>query len=157
MVSIIGARTEGLLILTEEMKQVSDELHISTDDGSRGCKGFVSDILKPLINQKYPFDIVYAIGPPIMMKTISEVTRPFGIKTIVSLNPIMVDGMGMCGACRVSVGGSTKFACVDGPEFDAHSIDFEELMRRLRQYPLEEKSALGFHEKAGGVCRCLKH
>ena len=157
VVSIIGARTEGLLILEEEMKQVSDELYISTDDGSKGRKGFVSDTLKSLIEQKYQFDIVYAIGPPLMMRTTSEVTRPYGIKTIVSLNPIMVDGMGMCGACRVSVGGLTKFACIDGPEFDAHSTNFEELIRRLRVYPPEERLALDFQEKApGGICKC-KH
>ena len=158
VVSIIGARTEGLLILEEEMKQVSDELYISTDDGSKGRKGFVSDTLKSLIEKKYQFDIVYAIGPPLMMRTTSEVTRPYGIKTIVSLNPIMVDGMGMCGACRVSVGGLTKFACIDGPEFDAHSTNFEELIRRLRVYPPEERLALDFHEKIpGGICNCRKH
>jgi len=157
VVSILGARTEGLLILEEEMKQVSNELYISTDDGSKGRKGFVSDTLKSLIEQKYQFDIVYAIGPPLMMRTTSEVTRPYGIKTIVSLNPIMVDGMGMCGACRVSVGGLTKFACIDGPEFDAHSTNFEELIRRLRVYPPEERLALDFQEKApGGICKC-KH
>ena len=158
VVSILGARSEGLLILEEEMKQVSDELYISTDDGSKGRKGFVSDTLKSLIEQKYKFDIVYAIGPPLMMRTTSDVTRPYGIKTIVSLNPIMVDGMGMCGACRVSVGGSTKFACIDGPEFDGHSTNFEELIKRLRAYPPEEKLALDFHEKApGGICKCGKH
>ena len=158
VVSIIGARTDGLLILEEEMKQVSDELYISTDDGSKGRKGFVSDVLKSLIDQKYQFDIVYAIGPPLMMRTTSEVTRPYGIKTIVSLNPIMVDGMGMCGACRVSVGGTTKFACIDGPEFDAHSTNFEELIKRLSVYPPEEKLALDFHEKIpGGICKCGRH
>jgi ferredoxin--NADP+ reductase len=155
VISIMGARTEGLLILTEEMKQVSNEFYISTDDGSKGSKGFVSEILKTLINQNYKFNIVYAIGPPIMMKTISDVTRSYGIKTVVSLNPIMVDGMGMCGACRVSVGGATKFACVDGPEFDAHSVEFDELIKRLKQYPQEEKSVIDFHEKAGGICKLL--
>jgi ferredoxin--NADP+ reductase len=158
VVSIIGARTEGLLILEEKMRQVSDELYISTDDGSKGRKGFVSDVLKSLIEQKYQFDVVYAIGPPLMMRTTSEVTRPYGIKTIASLNPIMVDGMGMCGACRVSVGGLTKFACIDGPEFDAHSTNFEELVKRLRMYPPEERLALDFHEKApGGICKCRQH
>ena len=155
VISIMGARTEGLLILTDEMKQVSNEFYISTDDGSKGSKGFVSEILKTLISQNYKFNIVYAIGPPIMMKTISDVTRPYGIKTVVSLNPIMVDGMGMCGACRVSVGGATKFACVDGPEFDAHSVEFDELIKRLKQYPQEEKSGIDFHEKAGGICKLL--
>jgi ferredoxin/flavodoxin---NADP+ reductase len=154
-VSIIGARNESLLILEEEMKKVSDELYVSTDDGSKGHKGFVSDVLSCLISRKYQFDIVYTIGPPLMMKAISEVTRQFGIKTIASLNPIMVDGMGMCGACRVTVNGLTKFACVDGPDFDAHETDFEELIRRLKVYSPEEKLVLDFHEKApGGICKC---
>jgi len=156
--TILGARTEELLLLEEEMRQTSDKLYVSTDDGSKGRKGFVSDNLKSLIDQGYQFDVVYAIGPPLMMRATSEVTRPYGIKTIVSLNPIMVDGMGMCGACRVSIGGSTKFACIDGPEFDAHSTNFEELIKRLRVYPPEEKLALDFHEKIpGGICKCRKH
>lgn len=156
--TILGARTEELLLLEEEMRQTSDKLYVSTDDGSKGRKGFVSDTLKSLIDQGYQFDVVYAIGPPMMMRATSEVTRPYGIKTIVSLNPIMVDGMGMCGACRVSVGGSTKFACIDGPEFDAHSTNFEELIKRLRVYPPEERLALDFHEKTpGGICKCRKH
>lgn len=158
VVSIVGARNEALLILEQEMRGVSDEFYISTDDGSRGHKGFVSDVLKSLIDKKYSFDIVYAIGPPMMMKTTSEVTRPYGIKTVVSLNPIMVDGMGMCGACRVSVGGLTKFACIDGPEFDAHSTNFEELIKRLRVYPSEEKLAIDFHEKqVRGICTCRNY
>jgi ferredoxin--NADP+ reductase len=158
VVTIVGARTDKLLILENEMKQVSDELYVSTDDGSKGNKGFVSDILKSLIAKHYQFDIVYAIGPPMMMRTTSEATRPYGIKTIVSLNPIMVDGMGMCGACRVSVDGLTKFACVDGPEFDAHKTDFEELIKRLRIYPPEERLALDYHEKMpGGICKCRNH
>jgi ferredoxin--NADP+ reductase len=156
--TILGARTEELLLLEEEMRQTSDKLYVSTDDGSKGRKGFVSDTLKSLIDQGYQFDVVYAIGPPLMMRAASEVTRPYGIKTIVSLNPIMVDGMGMCGACRVSIGGSTKFACIDGPEFDAHSTNFEELIKRLRVYPPEERLALDFHEKVpGGICKCRKH
>ncbi len=155
VVSIIGARNEALLILEKEMKAVSDELYISTDDGSKGHKGFVSDVLRCLISKKYQFDIVYAIGPPLMMRTTAEVTRPFRIKTVASLNPIMVDGMGMCGACRVSVGGSTKFACIDGPEFDAHGTDFNGLIERLKIFPPEERLALEFHEKApGGICKC---
>ena len=137
------------------MKKVSNELYISTDDGSKGQKGFVSDVLKSLIDKKYKFNVVYAIGPPIMMKTTAEVTRPYAIKTIVSLNPIMVDGMGMCGACRVTVGGLTKFACVDGPEFDAHQTNFDELIKRLKVYPSEEKQALEFLEHhGGGSCAC---
>jgi len=151
VISIVGARTKELLILEDEMKSVSDELHISTDDGSKGYKGFVSDVLKTLIEKGYRFDVVYAIGPPLMMRATSEVTRPHSIKTIVSLNPIMVDGMGMCGACRVSVGGQTKFACVDGPEFDGHVVNFDELIKRLRMYQPEEKLASEFCEKHGGT------
>jgi ferredoxin--NADP+ reductase len=158
VISIIGARNEKLLILEEEMEAISDELFISTDDGSKGYKGFVSEVLRKLIEDRFKFDIVYAIGPPIMMKTVSEVTQPFGIKTVVSLNPIMVDGMGMCGACRVTVGGSTKFACVDGPEFDAHKVDFEELVTRLKCFPSEEKRSIDFHEHgSGGTCACGNH
>jgi ferredoxin--NADP+ reductase len=158
VITIIGARNNGLLILEDAMQSVSDKLFISTDDGSKGHKGFVSDVLKSLIDKNYKFNIVYAIGPPMMMKTTSEITRPYGIKTVVSLNPIMVDGMGMCGACRVSVGGLTKFACTDGPEFDAHITNFEELVRRLRVYPPEEKLAVDFHEKQeGGTCTCRSH
>jgi NAD(P)H-flavin reductase len=150
VVSIVGSRTKELLILEGEMKRVSDEFYISTDDGSKGCKGFVSDVLKTLIAKGYHFDIVYSIGPPPMMRATSMVTRPYGIKTMVSLNPIMVDGMGMCGACRVTVAGSTKFACVDGPEFDANEVNFDELIKRLRMFPPEEKLALKHHERLGG-------
>jgi len=151
VISIVGARTKELLILEDEMKKISDELYISTDDGSKGYKGFVSDVLKALIEKGYRFDVVYAIGPPLMMRATSEVTRPHGIKSIVSLNPIMVDGMGMCGACRVTVGGQTRFACVDGPEFDGHQVDFDELIKRLRMYQSEEKLALQFCEEHGGT------
>jgi len=156
--TILGARNTKLLLLEEEMRDTSDKLYVTTDDGSKGRKGFVSDTLKSLIDEGYQFDIVYAIGPPLMMRAASEVTRPYGIKTIVSLNPIMVDGMGMCGACRVSIDGLTKFACLDGPEFDAHKTNFEELIRRLKVYPPEERLALDFHEKLpGGICSCRKH
>ena len=142
VVSIVGAKTAGLLILEDQLKNVSDELFISTDDGSKGQKGFVSDVLKMLIEKGYSFDVVYAIGPTVMMRAVAETTRPFGIKTIVSLNPIMVDGMGMCGACRVTVGDKTRFACVDGPEFDAHLVNFGELMKRQMVYMTEEKAAM---------------
>ena len=151
--SIIGARTEELLILEDEMKSFSDELYISTDDGSRGHKGFVSDVLKMLIEKGYRFDIVYAIGPPLMMRATANVTKPHSMKTIVSLNPIMVDGMGMCGACRVTVGGETKFACLDGPEFDGHLVNFDELIKRLRVYLSEEKQAAELYEKSRGIKR----
>lgn len=158
VISIIGARNKDLLILEDEMRSVSQEFYVSTDDGSKGQKGFVSDILKSLIENKRQLDIVYAIGPPMMMRTTTEVTRPFGIKTVVSLNPIMVDGMGMCGACRVSVGGATKFACIDGPEFDAHKTNFEELIKRLKEYPSEERLAADYHEnRGGGTCTCKNH
>lgn len=146
VVSIIGARSSNLLIFEGEMAEVSDELYISTDDGTRGHKGFVSDVLKTLIQSGYRFNVVYAVGPAVMMRAVAEVTRPFGIKTIVSLNPIMVDGMGMCGACRVTVGGKTRFACVEGPEFDAHEVDFGELIKRQTTFLGEEKAALEYWE-----------
>ncbi len=152
VVSIIGARTAELLILEEEMKTVSDELYISTDDGTKGQKGFVRDVLKTLIEKGYNFDVVYAIGPAIMMHTVANVTKPYRIKTIVSLNPIMVDGMGMCGTCRVTVGGETKFVCCDGPEFDAHKVDFDELIKRQQMFLSKEKLALQLWEngRCGG-------
>lgn len=142
VIAIVGAKTAASLILEDEIRKVSDELHISTDDGSKGRKGFVSDVLKMLIEKGYIFNIVYAIGPTVMMRAVAETTRPYNIRTIVSLNPIMVDGMGMCGACRVNVGGQTKFACVEGPEFDAHEVDFGELMKRQIVYLSEEKVSL---------------
>ena len=152
VISIVGAKTANMLILEEEMNRVSDELHISTDDGTKGQKGFVSDVLKKLIVKGYEFNVVYAIGPTVMMRAVAETTRPFNIKTIVSLNPVMVDGMGMCGACRVTIGGSTRFACVDGPEFDAHQVDFGELLKRQMAYTSEEKTALQHMLKRGCTC-----
>jgi len=149
--SIVGSRTKELLILEDEMKSVSDEFYVSTDDGSKGYRGFVSDVLKTLIEKGHRFNAVYAIGPPLMMRVTCEVTRSHGIKTIVSLNPIMVDGMGMCGACRVTVGGQTRFACVDGPLFDGHQVDFDELIKRLRMYQSEERLASQFYERLRGI------
>ena len=140
--SIIGARTKELLILEEEMKDASHKLLVATDDGSYGFHGFVSAVLQNLIDAKEEIDRVFAIGPVPMMRVICNVTRPYGIKTIVSLNPIMVDATGMCGACRVSVGGQTRFTCVDGPEFDGHKVDFDLLMSRLRMYLSQEKEAM---------------
>jgi ferredoxin--NADP+ reductase len=137
--SNIGARTKGLLILEKEMKEVSDRLIVATDDGSYGFHGFVSAVLQGLIDAGEKIDRVYAIGPVPMMRVLSNLTKPYGIKTIVSLNPIMVDATGMCGACRVSVGGKTKFTCVDGPEFDGHEVDFALLTNRLRMYQEQEK------------------
>lgn len=154
VISIIGSRTSELFILEDEMKEVSDEVFFSSDDGSKGQKGFVSDILKALIAQNYNFNVVFAIGPPIMMSVIADITRPYGIKTIASLNPIMVDGMGMCGACRVSIDNKTQFACVDGPEFDAHKVNFKELMHRLKSYCAEEKHISVSTQKIGGTCTC---
>jgi ferredoxin--NADP+ reductase len=141
VITILGARTAGLLLLEEELRMLSDDLYVSTDDGSRGVKGFTSDVLRGLLEQGKRFDLVMAAGPVLMMRAVAEVTRPYNVKTVVSLNPIMVDGTGMCGGCRVTVGGETRFACVDGPEFDAHQVDFRELMNRLRTYQEEEKIA----------------
>jgi ferredoxin--NADP+ reductase len=152
VISIVGAKSANMLILEEEMSKVSNELHVSTDDGTKGQKGFVSHVLKRLVDKGYKFDVVYAIGPTVMMRAVAETTRPYKIKTIVSLNPIMVDGMGMCGACRVTVGGITKFGCVDGPEFDAHQVDFEELLKRQRAYTSEEKMALQLLHQKGCSC-----
>ncbi len=134
---IAGFRSRDLIILEDEMKQVCDNLYITTDDGSNGTKGFVTDILAKLIPEA-DYDVVIAIGPLIMMKFVSELTRKAGIKTIVSMNSVMVDGTGMCGGCRVTVGGETKFACVDGPDFDGHLVDFDEAMRRASRYKEEE-------------------
>ena len=141
VISILGARNKSLLLLEEEIGSFSDELYITTDDGSKGEKGFVSDVLQQLIDKKSKINMVMAIGPVIMMKVISDLTRKYKIKTLVSLNPIMVDGTGMCGGCRISVGGETKFACVDGPEFDGHLVDYDNLMLRNRRFLCEEEEA----------------
>lgn len=136
---IIGTKSKDTLILEKEMKEVAGNLYIATDDGSYGYKGLVTDLLKDLVqNQGKKYDLVVAIGPMIMMKFVSLLTKELNIKTIVSLNPIMVDGTGMCGACRVTVGGEVKFACVDGPEFDGHLVNFDESMRRQAMYKTEE-------------------
>jgi ferredoxin--NADP+ reductase len=152
--TIMGARNKDLFILEDEMKAVSDQFYITTDDGSKGQKGFVTDVLKTLIAQSSSFNVVYAVGPPMMMNAVSEATRPQNIKTIVSLNPIMVDGMGMCGACRVSVADKIRFACVEGPEFDAHQVNFKELILRLRSYSNEEKLTSQITENFGRPCTC---
>ena len=143
VVSIIGARNADLLIMEKEMRSVSDVLHITTDDGSAGRKGLVVDPLKDMIAAGEKIARVMAIGPMVMMRGVAEVTRPHGIHTLVSLNPIMVDGTGMCGGCRCSVGGETKFACVDGPEFDGHLVDFNGLMSRARMYHTQERQCKG--------------
>lgn len=139
--SILGARTKDLLILEDEMRNISDEVRIATDDGSYGEKGLVTDILKEMIHRGDTLDRVIAIGPPVMMKAVADTTKAEKIKTLVSLNPIMMDGTGMCGACRVMVGGEMKFACVDGPEFDGHLVDFDGLLNRLKIYLSEEELA----------------
>lgn len=149
VISIVGARSKDLIILEDEMKACSDELHFCTDDGSRGFKGFVSDKLKELILGGLKPDEVVAVGPIPMMRATCDVTKAFDLKTWVSLNPIMVDGTGMCGACRVTVGGETKFVCVDGPMFDGHQVDWAEAWRRAGMYRDEEKSA-SEHCQCGG-------
>ena len=153
---IIGAKSKDYLILEEEMKKEADSVYVATDDGSYGFKGLVTDLLKDLVkNKNKKYDLVIAIGPMIMMKFVSILTKELGIKTIVSLNPIMVDGTGMCGACRVTVGGKTKFACVDGPEFDGHLVDFDEAMRRQAMYKTEEaKKEYRKNHAHHGACKC---
>lgn len=149
---IAGFRNQDLIILEKEMTEVSDRLIIATDDGSNGNKGFVTDMLKKLIDEGNNYDLVIAIGPLIMMKVICNLTKQYGIKTIVSLNPVMIDGTGMCGGCRVTVGGKTKFACVDGPDFDGHEVDFDEAMRRQMMYKSEEKKSTEDHScRLGGA------
>ena len=138
VISIIGARSKDILILEKEMRAASDETIVTTDDGSYGVKGFVTTALAQLVERGEKIDLVYAIGPVVMMKSVADATRPLGLKTIVSLNPIMVDGTGMCGGCRVQVGDETKFACVDGPEFDAHLVDFAGLRERQAMYRDQE-------------------
>jgi len=158
VISIIGARSKDILIYEEEMAAVSDELIITTDDGSKGRKALVTEPLKELLDSDKTISLVVAIGPVIMMKFVAETTRPYGVPTVVSLNPIMVDGTGMCGGCRVSVGNENKFACVDGPEFDGHKVDFDVLMSRQRMYKPQEKqhSYYGIDHQEGG-CKCQSH
>jgi ferredoxin--NADP+ reductase len=141
IISILGARNKNLLMLENEIGKYSDEFFITTDDGSKGTKGFVSDILQNIIDSNKKIDIVWAIGPVIMMKVVANLTKKYNIKTIVSLNPIMVDGTGMCGGCRVEIDGKTKFACVDGPEFDGHKVDFNNLMLRNRRFLRDEEES----------------
>lgn len=139
--TIAGFRSKDIVILEDEMKAVSDNLYITTDDGTYGTKGFVTTKLAELIDSGRNYDVVIAIGPVPMMKFVCGVTRPHNIKTIVSLNPIMIDGTGMCGGCRVTVGGKTRYACVDGPDFDGFEVDFDELMRRNSAYRAQESEA----------------
>jgi ferredoxin--NADP+ reductase len=149
---ITGFRNSSLILLEKELKAASTRLFIATDDGSNGNKGFVTDILKKLIEEGNQYDLVIAIGPLIMMKMVSLLTKQYGIKTLVSMNPVMIDGTGMCGGCRVTVGGKTKFACVDGPDFDGHEVDFDEAMRRQAMYREHEKRSLDDHNcRLGGA------
>jgi ferredoxin--NADP+ reductase len=150
VISVIGTRIKDLLFFEEEMKALSHKFYVATDDGSKGYKGL--EFLKELIEVE-KFDRCIAMGPVVMMKTVCEITKPFGIPTIVTLTPIMVDGMGMCGVCRVTVGGKMKFACVDGPEFDGHIVDFDGLINRQRMFLPEERLSSLLWEKLGG-CGC---
>ena len=149
---IIGAKTRAMLIYTEEMRAAASHLHIATDDGSEGFPGLVTDMIADLIdNRREHYDVCVSIGPMIMMKFVARTTARYGLKTIVSLNALMVDGTGMCGACRVSVGGKTYFTCVDGPEFDGHQVDFDEAMRRQGMYRTQEQRAAAIYaERAAG-------
>jgi len=141
LIIILGARSRNLIILESEMRALADEFILCTDDGSAGRKGLVTDPLKEVCGRTPKPDLAVAIGPPIMMKFCAEATRPFGVPTVVSLNTIMVDGTGMCGGCRVTVGDKTQFVCVDGPEFDGHQVDFDNMMKRLKAYKKHEDEA----------------
>ncbi len=154
VISIIGARTKGLLIMTDELKSVSHEQIISTDDGSHGVHGFVTQVLQGLIDKGQQINLCVAIGPVPMMKAVCNVTKAANLPTVVSLNPIMVDGTGMCGACRVEVGGQTMFGCVDGPEFDGAKVDFDLLMKRLAMYKGPELIALNNFRETDRGCKC---
>ena len=143
---ITGFRNKDLIILEDECKKVSKKAIVATDDGSNGTKGFVTDVLKALIEEGNQYDLVIAIGPLIMMKFVSLLTKEYGIKTLVSMNPIMIDGTGMCGGCRVTVGGKTKFACVDGPDFDGHEVDFDSAILRQQTFKKYEKQAVENHK-----------
>ncbi|HOM72122.1 MAG TPA: sulfide/dihydroorotate dehydrogenase-like FAD/NAD-binding protein, partial [Armatimonadota bacterium] len=141
VITILGAREKSLLILENEMRELSDELILTTDDGSYGIKGVVTGPIKEMLDSGRKIDYIFAIGPMPMMRAVAETTRPYGVKTVVSLDPIMIDGTGMCGGCRVTVGGQTKFTCVDGPDFDGHEVDWDELKIRKAYYFAEEQAA----------------
>jgi len=148
--TILGARTKEFIMMEDEAKAMSDKVYIATDDGSKGYKGL--DFLKDLL-KKEKFDRCIVMGPVILMKDVSEITKPYGIPTVVTLTPIMIDGMGMCGVCRVSVGGKMKFGCIDGPEFDGHQTDFDQLILRQRTMLPEERLSSVLWEMRGG-CKC---
>ncbi len=153
---IIGARSKDLVIFQEELEGASNKLHIATDDGSYGTHGFVTTVLEQLMQDGTPIDYIIAIGPVPMMRAVAGATKGKGIKTWVSLNPIMVDGTGMCGACRVTIAGKTKFACVDGPDFDAHEVDFDEMTSRLKMYHKQEKTSYDLYKEHRGKCLAQK-
>ena len=149
VITVLGARSKEFLMMEDEGKALSDAFYVATDDGSKGNKGldFLSDLIK-----KEKFDRCVVLGPVVMMKTVSDITKPFGVPTVVTLTPIMIDGMGMCGVCRVSIGGKMQFGCVDGPEFDGHQVDYEELIKRLRMMLPEERLTSELWEI--GECAC---
>ena len=155
VIGVVGFRNKDLVFWDDKFRAVCDEFIICTDDGSAGIKGMVTAGILQAIEKHPDIDEVVAIGPPIMMKGCADTTRPFKIKTMVSLNPVMVDGTGMCGGCRVKIGDTVKFACVDGPDFDGHQVDFDDLMMRLKRYTKEERMALDHWEKEKG-CRLQK-
>jgi len=154
VIAILGARSKNLLIMEDEMRRAADEVIACTDDGSYGCPGLVTHVLNDLIDTRGKPDQVFAVGPVPMMKYVSLLTREYGIPTMVSLNPIMMDGTGMCGGCRVTIGGHTKFACVEGPDFDGHLVDFDELMQRQAFYKEQERVA---YERYVQRCRSQEH
>ena len=149
VITITGARTRNLVILEEELRELSERLYVCTDDGSLGHEGFVTDVLQDILNEEQDIDLVVAIGPVVMMQAVAEMTEKKRIKTIVSLNSLMVDGTGMCGGCRVTVDGEVKFTCIDGPSFDAHKVDFDELSNRLSYYRDYEEMLADEDYKAG--------
>ncbi len=155
VISIMGFRNKDLMFWEDELRKVSDELYIMTDDGSYGEKGVVTVPLQRMLEEGRKIDLVVAIGPAIMMKFVSKTTEPFKVPTVVSLNPVLVDGTGLCGGCRVSIGGETKFACVDGPDFDAHKVDWDLLMSRQRVYLDEEKQSLNLWQEEAHPCRSM--
>ncbi|MFP4396638.1 MAG: sulfide/dihydroorotate dehydrogenase-like FAD/NAD-binding protein [Desulfonatronovibrio sp.] len=148
--SVIGARSKDLLLFRPELEKISARVLVATDDGTMGHKGFVTEVLEKYLRENPSVQEVVAVGPVPMMKAVARVTRPFDVRTVVSLNSIMIDGMGMCGACRVSIGGETRFACVDGPEFDAFQVDFDELMNRLAAYQDQEQLSMELFNKGKG-------
>lgn len=153
VITIIGARNKELVIMEEELSKVADELIITTDDGSYGRKGFVTNALKEKLDEDPSIKKIWTIGPPIMMKVTTELTKSYPVETIVSLNTIMVDGTGMCGSCRVTIGGETKFVCTDGPEFDGQLVDWDEFIHRIFRYRNEEKESWQYYKDRDG-CRC---